>query len=112
MNNSNFEQIDTATAKELMEKEDVTIVDIRDSNSYQQAHIPSATWVNDGNVESFLTQADKTKPLICYCYHGHSSQSAAQYFSQQGFQKVFSIIGGFEEWRTVYPSETRKGSAA
>lgn len=99
-----FEQIDVAKAKAMMDGEEVTIADIRDDQAYQQSHIPSAVLVNDRNLPAFLSQTDKDKPLICYCYHGHSSQSAAQYFSQQGFKKVFSIVGGFEKWRTVYPA--------
>ena len=98
-----FEQIDIHKAKELVDGGDIIIADIRDEESYKQAHIPSAILVNDATLNSFLSQADKTKPLICYCYHGHSSQSAAQYFYQQGFKTVFSIRGGFEEWRMIYP---------
>ena len=97
---SEFEQIDIHKAKELMEHEAVTIVDIRDEGSYKEAHIPKAVSVGDNTLKSFLEKADKKKPLVCYCYHGHSSQSAARYFRLQGFEKVFSIIGGFEEWRT------------
>ena len=99
---SEFDQIDIHKAKELMVRSEVTVIDIRDQGSYEQAHIPKAISVNDDTVESFLTKADKNKPLICYCYHGISSQSAAQYFQQEGFKKVFSISGGFEEWRTIY----------
>jgi thiosulfate sulfurtransferase len=103
-----FEQIDIHKAKELMDRGEATIVDIRDPEAYKQAHIPKAIPVTDETLPSFLKTTDKKKPLICYCYHGISSQSAAQYFQKEGFQKVFSIVGGFEEWRTIYPTqETR-----
>lgn len=95
----NFEQIDVSFVKNLITGKDVTVVDIRDEDSYKAEHIPGAISLNDGNLESFLREADKDKPLICYCYHGISSQSAASYFSGQGFSKVYSMIGGFEEWR-------------
>ncbi|MBP6343375.1 MAG: thiosulfate sulfurtransferase GlpE [Candidatus Omnitrophica bacterium] len=94
-----FEQLDVAAVKLLIGGKDVTVVDIRDEDSYKAEHIPGAISLNDGNLESFLRAADKDKPLICYCYHGISSQSAANYFSGQGFAKVYSMIGGFEEWR-------------
>ena len=100
-----FEQIDIHKAKELIDRAEVTVVDVRDPESYKQAHIPNAIPVNDETLTSFLKATDKKKPLICYCYHGFSSQSAAQYFHQEGFEKVFSIIGGFEEWRTSYPTQ-------
>ena len=98
-----FEQIDIHQAKELINQGNVTVVDIRDPDSYRGAHIQNAVAVNDENIDSFLRQANRSKPLICYCYHGFSSQGAAEYFGQNGFSKVYSIIGGFEEWRKVYP---------
>ena len=99
-----IKQIDIHKAQELIKSRGITIVDIRDDDSYTEAHIAQAILVNDENVEEFATKADKTKPLICYCYHGISSQGAAQFFKQKGFQEVYSIEGGFEEWRNVYPS--------
>ncbi len=32
------------------------------------------------------------------CYHGISSQGAAQYLVNQGFEEVYSVDGGFEAW--------------
>jgi len=91
-----------------MDKEPVTIVDIRATDVYQQAHIPGAFLLGDENIEAFLKTADKTKPLICYCYHGFSSQGACEFLKQSGFDRVYSIEGGFEFWRNVYPIECDK----
>jgi thiosulfate sulfurtransferase len=94
-----FEQIDVDAARRMMKYEDVSIVDIRDEGSYREAHIKGAISLNDKNMNTFLKETDKKKSLICYCYHGMSSQSAAQYFVSQGFKNVYSLIGGFEQWR-------------
>jgi thiosulfate sulfurtransferase len=88
----------------MIDEKDVTVVDIRRLDVFDEAHIPQAVLINDDNVEEFLKNADKTKPLICYCYHGHSSQMAAGYFAEQGFQEVYSMVGGFESWRQHYES--------
>ena len=76
-----------------------TLVDIRDANSFSQASIPDAINVDNENVAEFIANADKTKPLIVYCYHGNSSKGAADYFCHQGFGEVFSLDGGFDVWR-------------
>ena len=99
-----LEEIDIKKAKDLIDQGGVTIVDIRDSASFEEAHIKDAIAVDDRNIEDFLKTADKSKPLICYCYHGINSQGASGYFSENGFETVYSIIGGFEEWRAEYPS--------
>jgi thiosulfate sulfurtransferase len=91
-------QIDVAQAKELLES-GATFVDIRDPASYEAAHIPGAIPLSDANVEKFVTQSDKEKPVVVYCYHGNNSQGGAAYLMDQGFQKVFSLAGGFELWR-------------
>ena len=94
-----FEQIDADAARSLIKREGVNIVDIRDEDSYQESHIMGAVSLSDKNMNAFLKETDKEKALICYCYHGMSSQSAAKYFVGQGFKKVYSLIGGFEQWR-------------
>ena len=94
-----FEQIDNATLRSLINSRSITIVDIRDEVSYREEHIPGAISVNEGNMSDFLKETDRNKPLVCYCYHGISSQSAAQYFIGQAFKKVYSLTGGFEEWK-------------
>ncbi|MDE0931482.1 MAG: rhodanese-like domain-containing protein, partial [Halioglobus sp.] len=46
--------------------------------------------------------ADRDQPLLIYCYHGNSSQGAADYFFNQGFEDVYSMDGGYEAWRLKY----------
>lgn len=98
-----FEQIDIHQAKEIMDQKNAIIVDVRRPEAYHEARIKGAVLVTDENVEEFLNTADKTKSLLCYCYHGFSSRNAAAFFKQSGFQDVYSIIGGFEQWKTAYP---------
>jgi thiosulfate sulfurtransferase len=98
-----FTRISVQKAHEIIETGNgVTIVDIRDEGSFAQGHIPQAKAVNDENIEEFLRAADKEIPLVCYCYHGISSQKAAGYFAGQGFKQVYSIDGGWEEWKVNY----------
>lgn len=99
-----FQHISTEAAHELIDIEDATIVDIRDNLSYMNSHIENAVHVDNQNISEFIAQADRSKPLIVVCYHGNSSQSAADFFSQQGFSQTFSLDGGFELWRTQYPT--------
>jgi len=92
-------QIGVAEAQELWESGKAIFVDVRDPASYEAAHIPGALHLSDANVEGFVGSKDKTKPVVAYCYHGNTSQGAAAYLMDQGFQEVYSVIGGFEAWR-------------
>ena len=99
-----FEQIDIHWAKQMFEDGNVTIVDIRDPSSFEEAHIHGAIHLTDKNLEKFLSHTDKNKFVICYCFHGFNSQQAAAFLVQQGFDKVYSMEGGFEAWKAAYPS--------
>lgn len=96
-----FQEVDVETLRAWLKAKDVTILDIRDEGSFKQEHIQGAICLREEKIESFINQADKNKLLVCYCYHGISSQSAAQYFSEHGFKNVYSLIGGYEHWRSL-----------
>ena len=49
-------------------------------------------------IENFIKEKDKSEPILIYCYHGNSSQPAANFFSQQGFKHVYSMDEGYAGW--------------
>jgi len=98
-------EIDIHGAKEALDAGGTTFVDVRDPDSYKSAHVPGALHVNDHNVAQFVSEADKERPVIVYCYHGNSSLGGTQYFLNNGFKDVRSMSGGFELWRGTYESE-------
>lgn len=97
-----FKTLSPNDAVSLIDK-GASVVDIRDQNSFMNSHIPSAYNLNNDNLAVFLQQADRENPLIVCCYHGISSQSAADFLANQGFTDVYSLDGGFEQWRIQYP---------
>ena len=84
--------------KTMREQGLVQVVDIRDGASFTAGHIPGAQPLNDGNLEAFLASADKTRPLVVCCYHGHSSQNVAAFLAGEAFQEVYSLDGGYSAW--------------
>lgn len=94
-----FERISVTQAQALIANEACNIIDIRDAQSYAQAHVPNAAHLDGNVIDDFIATSDRELPLLIYCYHGNSSQSAAQYFAGQDFKRVYSVDGGFEAWR-------------
>ena len=97
-----YQRISIKDAKELI-KEDITLIDIRDFNSFSSGHIQNAIHIEDLNIENFIQEKDKNKPILIYCYHGNSSQTAASFFDQRGFKSVFSMDEGYEGWLQSHP---------
>lgn len=94
------------TVQELMtfaESCPVTLIDIRDPASFAKGCIPGAVRIDNSNLETFIAKADKTLPLVVCCYHGNSSQGAADYFNQRGFARTYSLEGGFAQWSLQNP---------
>ena len=94
-------------ANEKMKKSEAVFVDIRDKDSFQDAHIPGAVHLGDHNVQSWVENQPKDQPVVVYCFHGNSSLSGAAYLRNAGFKEVYSMRGGFEAWRGVYPHSGR-----
>ena len=93
-----FDCISVEDTKRLLEKDGVTVIDIRDITSFSKGHINSAIHIDDINIDNFLNEKDKNATIIIYCYHGVSSKSAANFFSQNGFKNVMSMNNGYAGW--------------
>ena len=94
-----FKTVSISQAKEMLQSKGVTVVDIRDPDSFKEAHIEGAVSINRENIKDFIERSDKTKTVLCYCYRGFSSQEAARFLLKNGFKEVYNLQGGFEAWR-------------
>ncbi|ATM87863.1 thiosulfate sulfurtransferase GlpE [Yersinia massiliensis] len=100
-----FETISVEQAYTRLKEKNTVLVDIRDPQSYQAGHAPSAFHLTNDSLHTFMQQIDFEQPVMVMCYHGNSSKGAAQYLLQQGFEAVYSIDGGFEAWARNYPQD-------
>lgn len=104
-----YKRISVQDAKKLLDQGDAQFVDIRDEQSFQQGRIPGSQALSQGNLQSWMSSADMDKPLLVCCYHGNSSQPAAQFLFEKGFEDVYSIDGGFEAWRAQFNDSIEAG---
>ena len=100
---SEFQHISVEQTAELLAQGKIVIADIRDEQSYSAAHIEGAYHLTNVSLQTFMQQHEFEQPVVVVCYHGNSSQGAAQYLVQQGFEQVYSMDGGFESWRRQLP---------
>lgn len=100
---SEFKRISTEEAFNQLQQ-NTLFIDIRDIDSHQKAHIPSAKHLDNQGIHDFLASAELERPVVIYCYHGHSSQAAAHFFVEQGFTNIYSMDGGFTAWQKDYPN--------
>ena len=100
-----FKHISIDDCNTMMQNQEITIVDVRDSAAFSHGRIPGAISLSNDNIEQFIEQTAKDKPLLVCCYHGNSSQGAADYLNEKGFSDTYSIDGGFEAWKLKFEIE-------
>lgn len=87
---------------ELLGETGVTIVDVRESNEWDEGHVPGATHVPRGFLESRIESAvpDRDAPVILYCAGGVRSALAVRQLAELGYTDVSSMAGGFQQWKS------------
>lgn len=101
-----YECINVLRANEKLQQGAI-LVDIRDPQSFEAAHVAEAFHLTNGSLNAFMEKADFDQPVMVLCYHGNSSKGAAQYLINQGFDQVYSVDGGFDAWRMAFPAAIR-----
>ena len=102
---TDFTRISCQQASEICQLETTQIIDVRDSEAYAEAHIKNAAHIDNSNLMNFVAEANPNAALVIYCYHGNSSKQASQFFIQQDFTTVYSVDGGFDQWRSELPDD-------
>lgn len=93
---TSYQCISAAEAAALMRSDPhVRLFDVRDMHSYQQEHLEGAMHLTEDRVQLWVNRLEKDQPILIYCYHGNSSQTYAQMFSDFRFQRVYSVDGGY-----------------
>lgn len=105
---STYARLSCADAKAMIAEKDVNIVDIRDLPTFNNGHITNAEHLDNHSMAAFINDTEQDLPLIVCCYHGNSSQSAGAYLAERGFEEVYSLDGGYEQWATNYPGDCEK----
>lgn len=103
-NESGFRRIDAKSARQLLTRDPVLVLDSRDQASFDHARIAAARRLSSDNLDAILLGAPKFMPVLLYCYHGNASQVYGQMFADFGFAEVYSLDGGFEAWQQLHPT--------
>jgi sulfur-carrier protein adenylyltransferase/sulfurtransferase len=103
-----IDEVGASRAREIIEEESPSIVDVREREEWDEGHIPGAVHVPRGHLESRIEQAapDKSRPVVVYCAAGNRSAFATKTLEELGYERVMSLAGGFTDWkRNGYPYE-------
>lgn len=94
-----FKRVSVTEAMNMVQDPNTIIVDIRDEESFKQEHILNSIHVSNEEFPFFVERTPKDQPILVVCYHGNSSQGVAHYLILQGFDEVYSLDGGYNDWK-------------
>lgn len=93
---------DQGSAIENLHPPQMVLLDVRTGLEYRWKHIPGAVRLTRQQV---LQQIPKDRPVTVICLSGHRSIPVAKWLTQQGYQSIYNLSGGFWTWwRAGYPT--------
>ena len=78
-----------------------TLLDVREGDEWEQGHLDKAIFLPRGflEVKADKMLTDRNQPIVVYCAGGTRSALAAKSLQDLGYTNVFSMRGGFTEWK-------------
>jgi adenylyltransferase/sulfurtransferase len=78
-----------------------TLLDVREGDEWEQGHLNQAIFLPRGflEVKADKLLPDKSQPIVVYCAGGVRSALAAKTLQDLGYREVYSMRGGFIEWK-------------
>ena len=94
-------EIDTAAAAERIATGDVTILDVREPDEFEQGALANVVHIPRGHLEAQVESriVDKSTPIVVYCAGGVRSAFAAKTLQDLGYSNAVSMAGGFGKWK-------------
>ena len=79
-------------------EEGAFVLDVRQPEEWEAVHIPGATLIPLGELESRLDEVPQDQNILVVCRSGNRSARARDILLTAGFQNVSSMAGGMNEW--------------
>ncbi len=105
----NIETISAKKAKELVEKKEITLIDVRDIRElWKEGTIENSIHIPRGMLEFWLdpessyfksNKIKDIKKMVLYCALGFRSALATKSLVDMGFKNVAHVDGGFDALR-------------
>ena len=92
----------------FMKKKSPVVLDMRDSATYKNGHLEGALPADEQQIKRLLKK--KSRPVLVYCYHGHSSRDLAGFLCQMGLTEVYNLEGGWQALHTFLEKQPKQPS--
>lgn len=83
----------------LKQNPDLQVVDVRTQEEYQYlGHLPQAKLIPLHELPYAFRVLNSTEDVVVMCQHGVRSVDACYFLEAQGFDRLFNLQNGLEDW--------------
>lgn len=95
-----FQQVTPKQAKEMLDKQEAAMIDVREPYEYEQVHAVGVKLIPLGTLGENLSEVPTDTNVLVICHSGGRSAAACDMLIQAGYDKskIFNVMGGTSEW--------------
>ncbi len=93
-----YTDISVQQAKEMIDKGEVFILDVRTQEEYDAGHIRNSTLIPVQDLSKRLNEVPQNRDILVYCRTGSRSTAASEILVNNGFTQIYNMNGGITEW--------------
>ena len=90
--------VSVAEAKEMLDRGQARLIDVREVWEWVTARIPGATLIPMGEIPQRMSEIPKDHPVIIHCATGQRSATVTDALRRAGYERVFNLAGGIVAW--------------
>jgi len=102
-----IKEVSIADVKKTIDaKENVTLLDVRDKQEFDEGRIPGAINISRGMLEFKVAMIipDKNAKIVVYCGLDLRSPLATKAMNDLGYKNAVNMVGGLKAWKEAgYP---------
>ena len=104
-----FKQVSPTEIKQRLDAgERLRIIDIREHDEYETAHVDAAELLPMSEIQSWWQDLPRDEELVIMCHHGSRSAQVCMALTRAGFEHLVNLEGGIDAWsREVDPNVPR-----
>lgn len=96
---ASYENVSIEDAKELIDANKVTVIDVRSQEEFNEGHIPGAMLIPLPELEKRIGELNKDTHYLIICRSGSRSAQASDLLIQNGFKHIYNVEKGMNKWK-------------
>ena len=97
--------------EKLIEKPDVTVIDIRPEHEFIRGNIPNSVNIAEDELLKRIEEFDKSDEICLVCATGNKTEYLREELESLGYESVYNLRGGYEAYMKLKLNEFLKNES-